>query len=353
MVRFINNKKILCSVGEYYISYRAGNLFIQKGVLGNECFFLPLPSTKRMLLKSRTLERFFRLEPRIAVPINDTTFLLSYQGTIYLVDIKKKTIKKEHHFREGMNNPLSFCELDGQIFYGEYFRNQSYNPVAIYRRDSKGRWEKVFQFASHEVIHIHQIVFDKYRDCFYVLSGDEDKESAIWKASKDFDKVEPIFRGKQKYRSCFMFVEKNNLTYVTDTPLEENAVYSIRVDGNHYEEPVWVCSIPGPCIYGREWRGDECIIATSVEPDATLPNYRYRLTSTLGKGVRDKYVHILKGNCSDGLHEIVSFKKDIFPMWAFQFGNVQFANCPELVLTGQSIEKYDGKSLLLNVSEQK
>ena len=63
---------------------------------------------------------------------------------------------------------------------------------------------------------------------------------------------------------------------------------------------------------------------TSVEGDPTVGKFRYRFFNKLGKGVKDRFVHIMKYQKGGPLEEIAKFKKDILPMWLFQFGNATF-----------------------------
>ena len=81
--------------------------------------------------------------------------------------------------------------------------------------------------------------------------------------------------------------------------------------------------IPGPCIYGTEHNGN-FYFSTSVEPDSSLPIWKYRMTYKLGAGVEDRFTHIIQRNQQGNYKEVYSAKKDFLPMWLFQFGNVLY-----------------------------
>lgn len=355
-IKIISNNKVLCNVGEYYISYRSGNLYFQKSFeeKAKKFFTLPLSNLKKVLIKIRILERLFRLEPRIAIAINDKEFLLSYQGKILKLDLEGNSIQ-EHLFRAGMNNPLSFCRCNGNILYGDYFGNKFKEQVNIYQRNLNGEWKKVYSFLKKEIMHIHQICYDKFRECFWILTGDSDEESGIWKADLNFNKVENIFRGKQKYRSCFIMPSKEGITFVTDTPLEDNGIYYSKENENgEWSIPKKIYNMPGPCIYGAKTLDNNYLMATSVEPDSSLPFTRYIFTKNLGKGVKNRYTHIIYGNSKEGYKEITRFKKDFYKMWLFQFGNCQIPNIiiknrDFIYLTPIALKKFDGKTLSISL----
>ena len=350
--RVINKYKILCQIGGTFVSYYKGKLFYHKAIDSEPVFLLCLPKKKK-LPNWRIIERALRLEPRVAISLNDTEFLLSYQGEIYRINLVSSIIVSEHIYRKGVNNPLSFCEISGRILYGEYFGKRSNSDVRIYERNKLGKWNPVYSFPNGSVVHIHHVVFDKYRNCFWILTGDTDDESGIWKATNDFSVVEPFLVGKQIYRSCFLVPEIDGFSYATDTPLYKNAIYKVLLNNNNFVNITKKYEIPGPCIYGKVIDEDRYILATSVEPDPCLSKYRYRITRKLGHGVMDYYTHIIVGYSSGKYEEIIKFKKDLLPIWLFQFGNVQFppiAMDKRLVyLTGQSLKKISGKTVEIQI----
>ena len=98
--------------------------------------------------------------------------------------------------------------------------------------------------------------------------------------------------------------------------------------------------MPGPCIYGRVFH-EALYMATSVEGDPTLGGWKYRLSNKLGKGVKNRNVHIIKCDVNGDITEIAEFKKDKLPMWLFQFGNAQFPDAEDglYISTQSTVEK--------------
>lgn len=351
----VSNKKLLCKVGEYFLSYSSGKLYIQRTLESDHELLLGLPSSYigNLLSKPRYIERFLRLEPRLAIPINSKSCLLSYQGRILNIDLMSKTLIVEHQYRSNMNNTLSFLPIDGKVYYGEYFPNKENEPVSIFVRNEDGVWGKCFEFGRKTVKHIHAISYDDYRSCFWVLTGDQDSESGIWKVSKDFKSVEPLFMGKQKFRSCFLYPTEKGLLYATDTPTEENAVYFIEYskDLNTFKEPIKKFSLPGPVIHGRILSDNRFVLSTSVEPDSSLPKWQYRICNRLAPGIHSKHSHVIYYD--NGLfYDILSLKKDFLNMWLFQFGAIQFPfilNENTIICTLQALEKFDSKSIVIKL----
>lgn len=318
------SERMLYIDNEEMLSYKKGKLIFRKK--GNK-----IQNVKIGNLYNRIplLERILRKEPRCAAKINQRSYIVSFGGAIYNYSVVDNNLVKEHDFSKSMNNPLEFLtvsiqnEDEAEVFYGEYIWNHLKGPVSIYKRVD-GVWKKAFEFPENSITHIHNIIHDKYHKGFLILTGDENSESGIWFADYDFTNVEPLLIGSQQFRSCVAFPIKEGIIYATDTPLEGNYIYKIELDRNkNIIAMKKEYSIPGPCIYGTKYK-EELYFATSVEPDSTLPKWRYRFTYKLGNGVKSRSVHIIKRNLNGDYSDICSVKKDIFPMWLFQFGNILF-----------------------------
>lgn len=297
--------------------------------------------------KCRLLERMLRSYVRASIKIDDGA-LIVFNSAVYKVNINNRTIVKEHVFRNGMRNPLSFARIsniksfDNCIVYGEYTGNPLKLGVALYRRLGNAFWETAYTFSPNTITHIHAIVPDPYRDNVLILTGDTDSESGIWIAENNFDKVYPLFVGRQGYRSCAAWPEEDGILYATDTPLGSNGLYFIRYRRGNYLHPEKVYDMPGPCIFSAKHCG-QYYFSTSVEADSRDKGYKYLLSNKLGPGCVDKKTYIVCGNKKDGFRIINSFKKDGLPMVLFEFGNVYLVSAEKrLYAYPISVKSYDG-----------
>ena len=193
---------------------------------------------QKLISAFRIMERLFRLESRSIEAITDKIFIFSFQGAIYKADFLSHLLVREQTLPKGMSNPLSLSKIENMdsfedsIVYGEYRSNNDKKPVSVYSRNLQldGHWEKVYQFEQGTINHIHSIIPDRFRKVVYILTGDDDESSGIWVARDNWKTVEPLLVGKQLYRSCFALVQEEGLTFVTDTPFQQNAVYFIDKD---------------------------------------------------------------------------------------------------------------------------
>ena len=333
------------------LSYKCGTLIYSLGNVEKFRVSLPLSTWKKFCSHIRLAERFLRLTPKCVEKIDDKHFLVSYSGHVYCLDIEKQELREEHRYCPMMNNPLYFTKIDGVkgftdgFVYGEYPININRNPISIFRRDVSGKWEKVYTFNGN-ILHVHNLIPDKERGCVYILTGDEDQESAIWEARNDFKEVKPIVIGSQQYRSCVAFPVRGGLLYATDSPLEQNSIYHLNVESGKVTK---LKELTGACVFGTEKNGNYYFTA-DVEPDASLPICRYWTTFRLGKGIVDRKVRVVAGNLDEGFDVVAEFKKDNWPYTAFQFGNVTYPKCEidgKVLIQPVAVKKYDNCALFL------
>lgn len=331
-------EKMLVKNKKYILAYQRGMLILLRA--DNKEFV----KKKRIYTGLRAnvlIERLLRYEPRAAVSLNNNTFLYSAHGGIYEYDCSNNSITLKHRFPKDMNNPLSFCERrDGsgkliEVVYGEYKWNKNKEAVTIYKYDLR-KWSKAYTFPPNSILHIHNVVYDDIRNRYIILTGDSNEESAIYESDIEFKNVKKIVGGDQKYRACVVYPVENGIFYATDTPLEQNYVFFLSNEG----ELKIIYQMPGPCIFGRVYN-DSLYMATSVEGDPSLGGWRYRLSNKLGKGVRDRKVHIIKCSKKGDVSEVMNLKKDFLPMWLFQFGNAQFPFAKDgvYISTQSTVEK--------------
>jgi hypothetical protein len=199
--------------------------------------------------------------------------------------------------------PLHFATTPcDHIFWGEYFDNPQRDEVHVYASSDKGaHWDVAYTFPEGAIRHVHNIVYDEWENCFWVLTGDHGSECRILRASCDFKNVDVVVSDNQQARSAALVPTRNALYFSSDTPLESNYVYRLDRRGNLWK----VAALSSSSTYGCRV-GDAVFFSTMAEPSE----------------VNSRRNVCLYGS-PDGLQwqRVFHRKKDRWPMRLFQYGN--------------------------------
>jgi hypothetical protein len=188
------------------------------------------------------------------------------------------------------------------IFWGEYFDNPRRDEVHIYASTDQGaHWDVAYTFPKGAIRHVHNIVYDEWENCFWVLTGDHGPECRILRASRDFRTVDVILSSSQQARSAALVPTRDALYFSSDTPLETNAVYRLDRRGSLSQ----VVTLSSSSIYGCGV-GNAVFFSTMVEPSAVNPDRNVRVYGSLD-GIR--------------WQSLLACRKDRWPMRLFQYGN--------------------------------
>lgn len=344
----------LLAVGRHKcLWYRKGKIYLTDNVEDSRKSLVLDLNTKNMhsiksfLYNLKIVQRVLRLEPRSCVEDNKGNFCFAYNRSLYIIDGNAKLLNKSD-VRSEMRNPLQIIYLSGvpgfkdAFVYGEYGWNDERGYVCILQYDCR-EWKEVFRFPEKSICHVHALIPDVQNGSVYILTGDNDSECGIWRATDNFEKVEPVLTGKQKYRSCAAFANQNQIIYATDTPIETNYLFSYP----HRGEPVPIMELPGSVIYSATI-GDTWWFATAVEQDPNLPKILHYISFRKGPGIKDRYTHIYATDKTGSTKEIAKMKKDLLPMWLFQFGNASFVNNyrdTRVFLNPVAVKKYSQKTI--------
>lgn len=191
---------------------------------------------------------------------------------------------------------------DGRVFWGEYFDNAARHEVHIYVSEDKGaRWDVAYVFPPGAIRHVHNIVYDEWRSCLWILTGDQGAECRIVRVSLDFKTVDTVLSGTQQVRAAALVPMPDAIYFSSDTPDEHNQIYRLDLRGNITP----LAALPSSSIYGCRV-GPAIFFSTMIEPS------RLNLA-------RDVHLY----GSLDGIHwcDLVSWKKDRWPMKFFQYGN--------------------------------
>ena len=264
--------------------------------------------TSRANLSSRLVRDGFHA---LAIPGgqgNSETMVGAVPGALVTRDPGSDEFRLTHKIQRG-TRPLHITAVpSGQIYWGEYFDNRERAEVHIYVSTDRGStWQIAYTFAAGSIRHIHNMIYDRWGDCLWILTGDEGSECKVLRASSDLRSVEAVLTGNQQARAVAAIPRKDALYLSTDTPSEKNHVYRLERagDGNVSVNAERVGDLASSSIYGCGV-GDAMFFSTMIEPSAVNTTREVQIA-----GSRD----------GANWPVLARWKKDRFPMRYFQYGN--------------------------------
>jgi hypothetical protein len=190
----------------------------------------------------------------------------------------------------------------GKIYWGEYFDNRNRSEVHLYGSSDRGQtWNVAYTFPAGAIRHVHNIVYDRWGDCLWILTGDEGAECRVLRASCDLRTVEPVLSGNQQARAVAAIPREDAIYLATDTPFEQNYVLRLERDGRVER----AAELASSSIFGCRV-ADRLFFTTMVEPSAVNATQEVQLAGS-----------------ADGSswRVLARWRKDALPMRYFQYGN--------------------------------
>jgi hypothetical protein len=192
---------------------------------------------------------------------------------------------------------------DGHLYWGEYFDNPHRAEVHIYVSTDHGQnWCVAYTFPKGGIRHVHNIVYDQWENCLWMLTGDSGSECRILKASCDFRTVETVISGNQQARAVAFIPTSDALYFSSDTPFEANYIYKLDRRGDLQKMAV----ISSSSIYGCRV-GSATFFSTMIEP--TEVN-------------RDRHARLYGSTDGKNWCGLEAWRKDLWAKGLLQFGNV-------------------------------
>ena len=254
--------------------------------------------TSKILLTSRLLRDGFHA----LTVLSSGALVAAVPGAILTLRTGEDKFQISHRITRG-TRPLHITATPhGGVYWGEYFDNPSRDQVHIYGSNDQGAtWRVAHTFPKRAIRHVHNIVYDSWGDCLWILTGDYGDECRILRASCDFSRMETVLQGNQQARAVALVPAEDGLYFSSDTPLESNFIYRLDRKGAISQ----LASIAGSSIYGCRV-GREIFFSTMIEPSEVNP---------------DRNVRIYGSRSGRPWQPLLAWKKDFLPMKFFQYGN--------------------------------
>ena len=302
-------------------------------------FNFPISNLDYFLGKSRLIRRLFRLDMCNIFFFNKKDVVAIRNTKVYYYDILKNELI-ETLTLENCSCILnqSMCQdKNGHLYFGEYGRNKTRKPVNIYKSTNSGMtWEVIFSFKSGEIRHVHGCYYDKYLDKIWTLTGDDNGENIFMLSDIEFKSNKFIGDKSQIYRSVNIFINKNNIHWISDSPHIKNYHYSMNKTSYDVQKNQL---FSGPVWYIKRLSYNNYIAATTVEKGLGVLSQNAKIYHT--KNLKD-------WNC------VAEFSKDIFPMPLFKWGVVSFSDGDQesesFTLHFEGLKKLDGKAYICSIN---
>ena len=184
--------------------------------------------TARTALSYRLVRDGFHALAILGGKTSDQTIVGAVPGALVTRNPGSDDFHVTHQVQRG-TRPLHVTAVpSGRVYWGEYFDNRERAEVHIYVSPDGGRtWQVAYTFPAGSIRHVHNIVYDRWGECLWILTGDEGAECQVLRASSDLCSVEVVVSGNQQARAVAAVPTQKGLYLATDTPFEKNHVYRL------------------------------------------------------------------------------------------------------------------------------
>lgn len=246
--------------------------------------------------------------------LRDGSMLASCNKKLLLKSPVSENFRVVHNLRFGNKPCLKGICIDGNgfIYYGEYSSSRKReNPVAVFRSiDNGNSFEIISEFAPGEVRHIHFIQWDRFGQCLWMGTGDQENECKILCSDNDGKSWNLVGFGSQLWRSVGLMFTEKYIYWGTDSGGSYAGTWKSRVvrmnrETRQIEE---VFFLPGPCHGSAILKNGLMVIGTGIEK---------------GANEVDGKAHIFVSRDGVSWHDVASWSKDNFPL-IISFGLIHF-----------------------------
>lgn len=296
-------------------------------------YFRP-PWWRNLTVTAKLSSRLFRDGFHAFAVLPSRHVVAAVPGAIITLVPGETEFRISHEILRG-TRPLHIAVTpERRLFWGEYFDNARRDEVHIYASEDGGlTWDVAYSFPRGEIRHVHNIIYDEWANCLWILTGDDGAECRVLRATCDFRSVDVVISGNQQARAVALVTNQDALYFSSDTPLEANHVYRLDRAGGL----TTVAALASSSIYGCRV-GNAIFFSTMVEPSAV-------------NSVRSVCLYGSRGGTRWG--RVLEWKKDRWPMAWFQYGNAFLPDGKNtsglLAVTSVAVENGDLETTLWRV----
>lgn len=300
--------------------------------------FFPFAAPRDLFAWSRSTKRATRVDKCNLFPTRDGRLLGIRAGMVYEIENSVSSpifsIQGDCVLHRGIAE-----SSEGNIYFGEYFRNPKRVSVHIWRvSPDLNEYGIAYTFKSGTIRHVHGVYRDPCRqDRLWITVGDFKGECYFLIADAEFQKVQWIGDGTQMWRAVGLLFSDNSVFWLTDSHLEQNHIVSldretlqITIHGD-VESSSWYCAQTADNVF---------LAATTVEE---------------GPGVKTNKASLMASRDGINWKTLTSFKKDSLPMVPFKYGIISFPSgnfsSNYFWISGEALVGLDGCSLLCSLEQ--
>jgi hypothetical protein len=287
----------------------------------------------------RISRRALRLD-KCNVTYLETALIIIRQKKVYHYDFKSSKLTHTltlKNCRNVLHQSITVIN-NKEIFFGEYGSNKDRKSVPVYKSIDGGKsWQIIYTFPPQKIKHVHGCYYDPYEEKIWTATGDFKNECFLLCSDKNFQNIEWIGDGNQRFRTCNLFFEKDAVHWVMDSQLEKS--YHIELNRNT-RKISQKQAFPGPVWYIKKLK-EKIYLATTA--------------NEIGPGVETNYAHIFISTDLEKWELLYKFKSDIFPKKYFKFGVIGFPDGENsknsFYMFFEALKGVDGKIALCEIQQ--
>ncbi|HEY0983306.1 hypothetical protein [Schlesneria sp. T3-172] len=328
-----NGDLYLCRGCQIYRSCDRGQTWLL------DCY-VPSFGWKHHCSRVRVLARLLRWYIAALHVLPDGSRLAIARDGIYRAAAGEQQMTRVFQVERG-SRPLNFSVDGSRVLFGEYGSGLENSEVLIYVSEDSGQsFQAGFRFPQGDIRHVHHVMVDPFEGNYWVLVGDFGRQTGVGVLSRDLKHLEWLGRGTQRYRAVSALIDRDGLTYGTDSDRDHNFIVRLDRKTGRIEE---LLQVEGSSLYAAQF-GSLRLISTAVEPN---PYCRSRECCLYGSTEGGDW------------QRLAAHRKDVLSPVYFQFGALvlpytqqtrdgQSPSESDLMYSGQAVTGLDGRVALIH-----